>query len=117
MSKYPEQDLQIACVKFFRHQHSKYATLLHNNRNSSTSAREGAKHKAMGSVPGVADLVLYLQRGGCGALFLELKSEVGKQSADQKLWAVDITAQGYKYVVVRSIEQFIKEVNEYINLT
>ena len=113
--QHPEQILQIACVSFFRYQYPHLATLLHNNRNNSTSAREGGKHRKMGSVAGVADLVLYVRRQGFGALFIELKSETGRQSADQKSWQRDITAQGYLYVVVRTFDEFETTIRQYIN--
>jgi len=41
-----------------------------------------------------------------GAVFLEFKTPKGKQSLSQKWWQGVVKAVGYKYVVIRSVEDF-----------
>ena len=59
--------------------------------------------KAMGVVAGVSDMI-YLS--DTGAVFLEFKDERGRQSLSQKWWQGVVEAVGYKYVVIRSVEDF-----------
>jgi hypothetical protein len=46
---------------------------------------------------------------------VEFKTEVGKQSPAQIQWQAKVEAQGYKYVVIRSLEEFKKLIIEYEN--
>jgi hypothetical protein len=41
-----------------------------------------------------------------GAVFLEFKAPKGKQSLSQKWWQGVVEAVGYRYVVIRSVEDF-----------
>ena len=45
--------------------------------------------------------------------YVELKENY--QSQEQKDWQSEVEKQGYKYVVYRSIEEFIKIVKDYMN--
>ncbi len=112
--QHTEQKIQIACVRWFRLQYAPFASLLVNNRNTSNSAAEGAKHKAMGSVAGVADMVLYLPNKKNHLLFIEFKTETGRQSAEQKRWQKEVEDQGYLYHIVRSFDDFVLLVTNYM---
>lgn len=63
------------------------------------------KLKAEGVKPGVSDIII-LHAG----LFLgmEVKPATGRQSPDQKDWAVECEAAGGKYSVVRSINDVVE---------
>ena len=111
-----ESRLQIACVKWFRLQYPKLANLLNSVPNGGArNAITGAIIKAEGAVRGVADLELNISRGGWHGLKIEMKTAKGRQSAFQKQWQIDVEGQGYKYVICRSIEDFIDEINKYIS--
>ena len=75
----------------------------------------GAKLKAEGVLAGVADLILLRRNASYGGLLIEMKTTKGRQSDSQTEWMEKITNDGYKYVVCRSLEDFIKEVNEYLS--
>lgn len=110
-----EDDLQMQCVTWFRLQFPKFARLLHHSPNGGRrNAREGARFKKMGVQPGFPDLVLLVASQDCHALFIELKSATGRQEDSQKEYQALVEAQGYKYVVIRSLEQFITEVKRYL---
>ena len=66
----------------------------------SRSARTGAKLKAMGVRPGVADLVIVLPGGK--AAFLELKAEGGRVSQSQKVFRTFCELNGAPYAVASS---------------
>lgn len=113
-----EHRLQCACVRWFRlaypqHHHNLFAVPNGGYRTPATAA----KIKAEGALPGVSDLILLIARGGYHGLLIEMKTDKGRQSEAQREWQRLIGADGYKYVVVRSIEEFIKVVNDYLNET
>lgn len=76
----------------------------------------GSIRKNMGVTAGAADTALFLPRGGYHALFIEFKTEIGRQSDAQKLFQKNVEAQGYKYIVVRSLEDFKEEMEKYLSL-
>lgn len=118
-----EHNIQCACVRWFNLQYPQYRGLLFacpngGNRNLVTAA----KLKAEGVVAGVADLILLVPlvidvpkeivifHGFC----IELKTKQGRQSPEQKEWQSKVEAHGYKYAVCRSLEEFIKQINDYL---
>lgn len=111
-----EHRLQCSCVKWFRlaypkHRHNLFAVPNGGYRTKTTAS----KMKAEGALSGVADLILLLPSGAYHALCIEIKTDKGRQSEAQKEWQELIVLDGYKYVVVRSIEEFIKVVTDYLN--
>lgn len=116
--KKPDDDehrLQCACVKAFRY---KYPKLRHNLFAVPNGGRRdkitGARLKAEGVVAGVSDLILLKSSRHYGALLIEMKTPKGRQQESQKEWERLITADGYKYVVCRSVKQFLDEIGRYL---
>lgn len=70
--------------------------------------------KAEGLRKGAPDLVLAVQRGGCGALFLELKRKDGHVTPEQETFHIRLREQGYRVEVVRSLFDAINVVTEYL---
>lgn len=110
-----EHRIQCACVKAFRY---KYPKLRHNlfavPNGGRRDAVTGARLKAEGVVAGVADLILLKSNRHYDALLIEMKTPKGRQQESQKEWERLITADGYKYVVCRSVDSFLKEIEEYL---
>lgn len=112
-----EHRLQCACVNWFRLQYPTHATALFAVPNGGRRDRvSGAKLKAEGVLPGVSDLILLLPRGNHHGLLIEMKTESGKQSQAQRDWQRDMVHRGYKYMVIRSIDEFIDRVTDYLLL-
>mgnify|MGYP004631334637 FL=1 len=110
-----EDDLQMQCVRWFRLQYPQLARLLHHSPNGGKrNAREGARFKQMGTQAGFPDLILLVASQGYHALLLELKTRTGRQQDSQKEYQQLAEAQGYRYVVIRSLEAFMDEVNTYM---
>lgn len=110
-----EDDLQMQCVTWFRLQFPKFARLLHHSPNGGRrNAREGARFKKMGVQPGFPDLVLLVASQDCHGLFIELKSATGRQEDSQKEYQELVEAQGYRYVLVRTLDQFRAAINDYL---
>lgn len=111
-----EHRIQCACVRWFRFQHPSLAQCLFAVPNGGRRDRvTGAKLKAEGVIPGVADLLLLVQRGPFGGLCIEMKTHKGYQSPEQKQWQKIVEGQGYRYAVCRSLDDFIRIITDYLN--
>ena len=111
-----EHKLQSACVRWYRLQYPKMKHNLFSVPNGGKrDAATAAKLKDEGALAGVADLILLKSNRFYGALLIEMKTPEGRQSESQKDWQQKITNDGYKYVVVRSFEDFQREVRQYLS--
>lgn len=112
-----EHRIQQACVRWFNLQYPYLRGRLFAVPNGGRrDAVAGAKLKAEGVVAGVADLILLVTNKAFGALLIEMKKPGGIQSAAQRQWQEIVTRGGeYKYVICRSIYDFMREIREYLN--
>lgn len=111
-----EHRIQVACVRWFAYQYPQYEGLLFSVPNGGHRDKvTGAMMKAEGVVAGVADLILLVPSKGYHALCIEMKTEKGRQSPEQKAWQKKVEAQGYKYAVCRSLDDFIATINDYLH--
>lgn len=90
--------------------------------------RKGSMLKMTGLTAGVADCLLcvpvFRPSHGEGTrhvppkfdhgLFVELKSPVGIVSDDQRVFAAAVVTQGYKHCVVRTLEEAVKAITDYL---
>ena len=128
-----ESEIQRQCVALFRSQYPQYAMLLIHpiNEGSGHAAidrRRQGIHKAEGAVAGVVDLQLFMpadykvdyNNGGItsvvsySGLGMELKTKKGRQSQQQQDFQKMYEAAGYRYVIIRTFEEFRHIVNDYI---
>lgn len=111
-----EHRIQCACINWYR---LKYPKMRHNLFSVPNGGRRdtvtGAKLKAEGALAGVADLILLKSNRFYGALLIEMKTKNGTQNDAQKEWECKITQDGYKYVICRSLDEFMKVVTDYLN--
>jgi len=77
--------------------------------NNAPSAYAGSVMKAIGVAAEVSDMIWLSSKG---AVFLEFKDERGRQSLSQKWWQGVVEAVDYKYVVIRSLEDFQRMLDE-----
>ena len=122
-----EHNIQAACVRWFNLQWPEYRGLLFAVPNGGARSKATAgKLKAEGVVAGVSDLILlvpgfiiselkdgYLAKE-CHALCIEMKTAKGRQSPEQHEWQAKVEGEGYKYAVVRSLDEFMAVVNGYL---
>lgn len=110
-----EHKLQVSMVNWFRLQ---YPSMRHNlfavPNGGRRDAATGRRLKDEGVLAGVSDLILLKSNQHYGALLIETKTKKGTQRESQKEWESKITADGYKYVVVRSLDEFINVVDNYL---
>ena len=101
----PEADLQRAVVTALRFALPKDAIIHHCANEVTEACPRGAKRQAilvgMGVHPGFADLMVL-----CAGrvLFLELKSLKGRLSPAQQAFRDAVQAQGFGWVLVRSLD-------------
>lgn len=120
-----ESAIQISCVQWLWNNHEEtrglYVAIPNENsrsvyENKKQQLMSGSIRKNMGVMAGCADTALFMPRGGYHALFIEFKTEIGWQSDAQKSFQQNVEAQGYKYILIRSLEEFKQKVTEYLNL-
>ena len=75
----------------------------------------GARLKEEGATSGVSDLILLKSNRFYGGLCIEMKKPGGRQSPAQKEWQKDAEANGAKYVVCKSLDEFMKVTIDYLN--
>lgn len=112
----PEGKIQAECVAWFWNTYSEYRGLLFHvpNEGNRNSQSDGVLRKALGLVAGVSDLILLIPSSKYHGLCIEMKTDTGRQSPAQIEWQSKVEKQGYKYIVVRSLEQFKEEIREYL---
>lgn len=112
-----EKQLQMVCVAEFRRLYPELASqglLFHVPNETAGVTMSKPQIKANGVCNGVADLILLIPRHGYGCLCIELKTPLGVQRLSQKAWMKAVQAVGQKYVVCRSVDDFIREINSYL---
>ncbi|WP_295509489.1 VRR-NUC domain-containing protein [uncultured Sulfitobacter sp.] len=101
----PEADLQRAVVTALRFALPKGAIIHHCANEVTEAGPRGAKRQAilvgMGVHPGFADLTILCESK---VLFLELKSLKGRLSPAQEAFRDAVLAQGFGWVLVRSLD-------------
>ena len=119
--KHLEEDLQIKCVNWFNLQHPDM--ILHHSPNGGKrNAREAARFKAMGTLSGFPDLFLakikFIDLGDgfefVPGLFIELKSEKGTLTENQKKIHKQLEKEGYHVAVCRTFEEFVRIIENYL---
>lgn len=71
--------------------------------------------KAEGVTAGVADLLLLVPTDRHHGLCVEMKTAKGRQRDSQRAWQAEVEAQGYKYVICRSFDDFRAEIRGYLS--
>ena len=114
--KKKESELQISCVNWFRYQYPQYKMLLFSIPNGGLrNIKTAVTLKREGVISGVPDLFLSLPRGEWHGMYLELKSGSNDLTANQDMFFILAKKQGYKCEVIRTLDQFIREVTYYLN--
>ena len=111
-----EHRLQCACVKWFRYQYPKFAKLLYAIPNGSRrDAITGKLLKDEGVIRGVSDLNFDVPNRFYHGLRIEMKTPSGTQSKEQKEFQQEVERQGFKYIICRSLNDFVRELTIYID--
>ncbi len=112
--KHNESDLQKRCVETFRLIYPKLKRRLFAIPNGGYRDAIGASILfGEGVLPGVSDLMLAIPKNNYAGMFIEMKTEHGRLSGYQENFIKEMSGD-YKCVVCRSLEEFLKEVKEYL---
>ncbi len=98
-----EARLQQEIYIWFHNQFPNYRGLLCYNLNNSKNRIDGARNRSLGLQSGRSDLTLYFKGR---AYMIELKTDAGRQSKQQKEWQRVIESHGFDYVIIRSLDEF-----------
>ena len=116
-----EHDLQVSCVTWFRNRYRRWADHLFaipNGASLNGDKRQRAiqwqKLEAEGAMPGVADLFLAVPSGNLAGLWIEMKTEKGRQSQTQKQFEMNMVRAGFGYAMPRNREEFQRVVSRYL---
>lgn len=112
-----ESEIQQSCIKWFAMQYRTLyddGVLFHIANEGIRLNGMGARFKREGVVRGVADLCLAIPKGGFAALYIEMKRPGNYQTPEQKTWQRNVEKYGNKYVVCKSLDEFMTIVNDYL---
>jgi len=103
-----ERPHQVALIKWVRSVKGTYPVLklLYAVPNGGDrNLRVARKLKAEGVLAGVADLCLPAARRGYHGLYLEMKSEGGVTTKEQKEFLLGVSAEGYCAVIAQGVDE------------
>lgn len=111
-----EHRMQCAEVRYI---HTKHPDLRHlffavpNGQKRTSMQTQWLKDE--GLVPGVSDMILLKSNSQHGYLCIENKTEKGRQSEEQKIFQEEVEKVGGKYIIIRSIDEFMNAIEQYLN--
>lgn len=113
----PEGKIQAQCVQWLWNTRPETRGLYIHipNEGNRRSKIDGSIRKSLGLVAGAPDTVLFVARKGYHGLAIEFKTETGVQSEAQKDFQRRMEEQCYKYVIVRSLEEFKEVTTNYLD--
>jgi hypothetical protein len=114
--KKPETILQQNCVTLFRLQYPKLEKRFYSIPNGGKRHISVAKQlKAEGALAGALDTFLSVPRGKWHGMYIEFKAIDGRLSDAQQDF-IAANGEDYYCVVVRTVDQFMREVKQYLSL-
>ena len=114
--------IQTACVKWFRYQHSDIKDLLFSIPNGIPLANQNIrtkiynKLKEEGLHPGSPDLFLAVGNSIYNGLFIEIKSKKDRLRKVQADMIRELESENYKCIIVRSLDEFMEVIKEYLSI-
>jgi hypothetical protein len=115
-----EDNLQIACVRYFRLQYPQYLIFAFPAGfmfagDETKRARTGKRMKEMGYCVGTPDIHIPVPNRFYHGMYIEMKVKPNKPTDNQLSVMKELEKCGYKCVVCYSIESFMEEVNRYFD--
>lgn len=105
-----EAQLQASIVEYIRTNYPQ--VLVFSVPNEATYRRRNYFH-SLGMLSGVSDLILVFLNG---ILFIECKAPKGRQSVEQINFQKRIEAIGFKYYIIRDLDEIKNILNNELNL-
>ena len=113
MSK-AEQRLQTAIVKYIRlaYPHTLFTATMGGVKLNSWSQRNALK--ATGYLKGVADLLIFESKESYKGLFIEVKTDIGKTTKEQKEFQTNAIARGYLCICCKGFDETKNIIDDYL---
>lgn len=116
VKRHTESNEQIAAMDWLRAQYPFIAEhTLHIGNERKASYYAGYIMKRMGVLKGASDIFMAWPNGGFHGLFIEVKSKIGRPSAEQKAFIQRMRDKGYKAEICYGADEVINTMREYIN--
>lgn len=116
VKRHTESNEQIAAMDWLRAQHPKIALhTLHIGNERKASYYAGYIMKRMGVLKGASDLFMAWPSGGFHGLFIEVKSKIGRPSAEQKAFLQRMKDVGYRAEICYGAEEVISTMKDYLH--
>jgi hypothetical protein len=111
--KNEESRIQEAVVTYLRHQ---YPSALHcaSAGGVRTSMKQAIMMKRTGYVRGFPDLMILESSKEYKGLFIEMKTEKGVASKEQKWWKEELTKRGYRSEICKGFDSAKQVIDEYL---
>lgn len=117
VKRHTESNEQIAAMDWLRAQYPNIALhTLHIGNERKASYYAGYIMKRMGVLKGASDLFMAWPSGGFHGLFIEVKSKIGRPSAEQKAFLQRMKDVGYRAEICYGAEEVISTMKDYIGL-
>lgn len=115
-SSYDEHNLQAAEVRYIRGVHPDLEGVFFAVPNGGKrTSQQAAWLKEEGMKAGVSDMILLKSTSQSCFLCIENKTPKGQQEPEQKVFQFEVERHGGKYIIVRSIDEFMKAIDNYLN--
>lgn len=116
-----ETQHQAAVIKWsqqpsIRSQWPELALLFHIKNETKEGPKAVMVDKKMGVKKGVPDLCLPVPRGRYHGLYIEMKTDTGRASPEQKWWGEQLLAQGYMWECCHGWESAVRVLEWYLQL-
>lgn len=116
-----ENQHQMAVIKWsqqasIRQKWPELKLLFHIPNERKCTPQQGRILKLMGVKRGVPDLMLPVARGRYHGLYIEMKTETGRSTEDQKWWGEELRGQGYMHEVCHGWESATRVLEWYLTL-
>ena len=113
MSK-AEQRLQTAIVKYIRlaYPNTLFTATMGGVKLNSWSQRNALK--ATGYLKGVADLLIFESKESYKGLFIEVKTDKGRMTTEQKQFQTNALARGYLCICCKGFDETKNIIDEYL---
>ncbi len=111
-----EHDLQCAEVRYIRGAHPDLSGVFFSVPNGTNrTGKQTNWLKEEGLLPGVSDMLLLHRTSQYAFLCIENKTKTGRQSPEQKVFQFEVERHGGKYIIIRSIDEFMTAIENYLN--
>jgi hypothetical protein len=110
----PEHEMQVQIVNYLK-SHPSHPLFTATVGGVRLAAHTAMKMRAAGYSKGTPDLLIFEPRGQYHGLALEVKTEKGRPSEEQKKWIADLNERGYCAKITRGYKETVETIKNYLD--